>query len=226
MKIRDLPTHSRPREKLIEKGSAALSDTELLALILRTGYQGKSAKEVAQRILTKYSLKQLIQMPLSNLLRIKGIGRSRAAIISVINEIHQRTHSSNLQHQINNASDVVKVCHFLRHKKREYLVTLCLNARNELIQSETISIGTLTTGLVHPREVFLPAIKLNTARVIAVHNHPSGDEQPSQEDHTVTQRLVRAGRILGIEFVDHIIITAEHYFSFREESPQLFIAKN
>lgn len=215
VKIKDLPKHKRPREKLLEKGANALKDHELLAILLRTGYQGKSAIEVAKRILKTTPFKKLTNLPIEDLAKLKGVGKSRAAIIASSFAIGKRTYQKDNSIIIKTPEDAVKVVSFLKNKKREYLVAIYLNARKQLITTKTISIGTLTTNLVHPRELFRPAIQNNAASVIIAHNHPSGDTQPSFEDKKVTQKLIKAGKILGIILDDHIIITKNNHTSLK-----------
>lgn len=205
-KIKDLPKFSRPREKLFEKGPDALKDHELLAILLRTGYQGKSAIEVAKRILKTTKLENLPRLTPEELAKLKGVGKSRASIISAAIALSRRIFNFNTGITINTPDDVVKVTSTLLDKKKEYLVILCLDARNRLIKKHTISVGTLTSNLVHPREVFTPAIQNNAAQLIIVHNHPSGDSQPGKEDIEITKKLIEAGRILDIDILDHIII--------------------
>ena len=217
MRIKDLPRFNRPREKMAERGSSSLTDAELLAILLRTGYQGKSAVEVAHRILQKTPLEKLIQMSPADLARIKGVGESRAATITATLEISRRINSNDQAITIREAADVVKIVHPITTKKREHLVALYLDARDRLIRSQTISVGTLTDGLVHPREIFGPALKCHAARLIVAHNHPSGNPTPSDADHIVTRRLKAAADLLGIQFIDHVIVTKNGYFSFRRE---------
>lgn len=216
-KIKDLPKFKRPREKLFEKGPDALKDYELLAILLRTGYQGKSALEVAKRILRTTKLKGLPALSPQELSKLKGVGKSRASTISAAIAFSRRIFNIDKNTTITTPEDVAKVTSFLRNKKREYLVVLCLNARNQLIKKHTISLGTLTDNLVHPREVFIPAIKNHAAEVIIVHNHPSGNLEYTSEDVEVTRRLVEAGDILGIEVQDHIIVSKNGYVSLKNK---------
>lgn len=215
MKIKDLPKFKRPREKLFEKGSAALKDYELLAILLRTGYQGKSAIDVAKRILNTIPLNKLVKLSPQEISKIKGIGKSRAAIISAAFTLNQRLLNQNQASVIHTPEDVVKVVHYLANKKREHLVGLYLSGNNELITTKVISVGTLTENLIHARELFSPAIKYHAAQVILVHNHPSGSLKPSKEDIKITQQLSEAGKLLDIELADHVIICNKGYFSFK-----------
>jgi len=215
-KIKDLPKHKRPREKLFEKGANALKDYELLAILLRTGYQGKSAIEIAKRILKTTPFKKLVKLSIKDLSKLKGVGKSRAATIASSFAIGKRTYQENNSIIISSPEDAVKVVSFLKNKKRECLVAIYLNARKQLITTKTISIGTLTANLIHPRELFKPALKYNAASVIIAHNHPSGDTKPSIEDKRITQKLIKAGKLLGIKLEDHIIITKNNFTSLKE----------
>lgn len=217
-KIKDLPKFARPREKLFEKGSDALKDHELLAILLRTGYQGKSALEVAKRILDTTKLENLSKLSLLELAKIKGVGKSRASIISASIALSKRIFKVEKNITIRNPEDVVKVVNYLRDKKREYLVALYLNASNQLIKSQVISIGTLNESLVHPREIFLPAIKNHSNSIILVHNHPSNSTAPSLEDIQITKKITEAGTIMGIEVIDHIVITNSSWSSLKGKS--------
>jgi DNA repair protein RadC len=216
-KIKDLPEHKRPREKLFEKGTDALKDYELLAILLRTGYQGKSALEVAKRILKSLPFKKLVKLSINDLSKLKGVGKSRAAAIASAFAIGKRTYMEDNSIIINSPEDAVKVVSFLKDKKREYLVAIYLTARKKLITTKIISIGTLTANLIHPRELFKPALEHNAASIIIAHNHPSGDQKPSTEDINVTKQLKKAGQILGIDLIDHLIITKNNFSSLRIE---------
>lgn len=206
-----------PREKISEKNATVLKDYEVLAVLLRTGYRGKNVFKLAKEILRKYSLKEIGESSFQRLVKIKGIGQSRASVIIAALELGRRVFLKEKDVVIATPEDVVKVTNDLRYKKREYLVGLYLNARNSLITKQTISIGTLNANLVHPREVFIPALKHYAAQVIIVHNHPSGNPQPSEEDIRVTQRLVKAGELIDIEVIDHIIVSGNDYFSFKRK---------
>lgn len=209
MKIKNLPKHERPREKLIEKGATALKDKELLAILLGTGRAGKNVIEVAAEILVKYKMKKLLALPYSEMAKIKGIGPAKATALLSAFELTKRAlevEDNNLP-TINNAKDAVAQFQELRTAKKEHFVALYLNARNQLIHKETISIGILNASLVHPREVFKPAIEYLAASVILAHNHPGGETEPSRADEKITERLREAGKLLGIDVKDHIIIT-------------------
>jgi len=217
MKIKDLPKFKRPREKLFEKGPASLKDYELLAILLRTGYLGKSAIEIAKRIINSLSLDKLAKLSPQEISKIKGIGKSRAATITAAFSLFSRYSTNQNNLTITSASDASKIVQYLATKKKEYFIGIYLDGRDQLIDTKIISIGTLTENLVHPREVFLPAITQHAASLYVAHNHPSNDPEPSEYDLIVTKRLVKSGRILGISLIDHLIITKDKYFSFKEK---------
>jgi len=219
MKIKDLPKSDRPREKLIAKGADNLKDSELLAILLRTGTKGKNVIEIASQILSKYSKKRLLQMTYEDLSKISGIDSAKATTLLAAFELSKRAlevNDTNLP-VISDAKDAVAQLSDMRDLKKEHLVALYLNAKNQLVHKETISMGTLNANLVHPREVFEPALKYSAAQIIAAHNHPSGDPKPSEDDLEVTKRLTEAGKMMGIELMDHVIVSKNSHFSFKEE---------
>jgi len=211
--IKNLPKHEQPREKLIEKGAINLRDSELMAILLRTGIEGKDVIKVSEEILQKFPKKKLLALDYKKLSEIKGIGPGKACLLLAAFELTKRAleHEDNNLPTINNAKDAVAQLQELRTAKKEHFVVLYLNARNQLIHKETISIGTLNASLVHPREVFKPAIDHLVASIIVAHNHPSGDAEPSRADEQLTGRLREAGKLIGIEVIDHIIITNKSY---------------
>ena len=214
-KIKNLPKHEQPREKLIEKGVENLRDSELMAVLLRTGIEGKNVIEVSEEILRKFPKKKLLSLDFKNLSKIKGIGPGKACLLLSAFELTKRAlevEDNNLP-TINSAKDAVAQLQELRTAKKEHFVVLYLNARNQLIYKETISIGTLNASLVHPREVFKPAIDHLAASIIVAHNHPSGGCEPSEADIMLTGRLSDAGKLLGIEVVDHLVITKSDFRS-------------
>ena len=219
MKIKDLPKIERPREKLVAKGAENLKDSELLAILLRTGRAGKNVIEIASQILAKHSKKRLLQMNYQDLLKISGIDSAKAVTLLAAFELSKRVLEVNdtSSPTISNAKDAVAQLTDLRDLKKEHFVVLYLNARNQLVHKETVSIGTLNANLVHPREVFEPAIKHSAANIIVAHNHPSGDSKPSEDDLKITKRLIEAGKIMGIEIADHIIVAKNSHLSFKEE---------
>ncbi len=219
MKIKDLPKIERPREKLVAKGAENLKDSELLAILLRTGKTGKNVIEIASQILTKHSKKRLLQMTYEDLLKIGGIDSAKATTLLAAFELSKRAmevNDTNLP-TISTPKDVVAQLTELRNNKKEHFVVLYLNAKSQLVHKETISMGTLNANLVHPREVFEPALKHSAADIMVAHNHPSGDPKPSEDDLEVTKRLTEAGKMMGIEVLDHVIIATNSVFSFKDE---------
>ena len=219
MKIKDLPKVDRPREKLVAKGAENLKDSELLAILLRTGKAGKNVIEIASQILSKYSKKRLLQMTYQDLVKIGGIDSAKATTLLAAFELTKRAlevNDTNLP-TISNAKDAVAQLTDIRDLKKEHFVVLYLNAKNQLVHKEIISMGTLNANLVHPREVFEPALKHSTAQIVVAHNHPSGDPKPSENDIEITKRLTEAGKMMGVEVMDHVIVSKNGHFSFKEE---------
>ncbi len=219
-KIKDIPKVDRPREKLIKSGAKFLKDYELLAIFLNTGTKGKNVLEVAQDILSNYPKKKLLGLDFAQFKKINGIGPAKATQILAAFEFAGRVlevDSSGTLPIVQTKKDIIAQISFLREHKKENFVVLYLNSRNELLNKETISVGTLNASLVHPREVFEPAARYFAAQIILAHNHPSGDSAPSEDDLDLTKRMVEAGKILGIEVIDHVIISNLNSFSFKEK---------
>jgi DNA repair protein RadC len=215
--IRDMALVERPRERLEKLGAEALKDPELLAIVLRTGYRGHGVLSVAEDLLSTQPLAELLTMPLARMRGLRGMGFSRAAVLIAAGELHRRAQKksgSNLP-IIQSMNDIVAQAVELRDKKREHLMAFFLNARHQMIARDVISIGTLTASLAHPREIFTPAIGKAAASVILVHNHPSGDPSPSEEDVRLTKRITQAGHIMGIDLLDHLIIAENGCYSFK-----------
>ena len=215
MKIKELPKIERPREKLIRYGSQKLSNLELLAIILGSGKKGENVLHLAKKILKKFPKDQLSNTSIKRLIEVEGIGDTKACQIIACFELGKRFLKNKTISLVMTPKDVWNEMKEVRSNKKEYFVVFYLDSRNQLIKKEIISIGTLNTSLVHPREVFEPAIKNFTSQIIISHNHPSGENQPSDEDIQITKRLIEAGKILGIEIIDHVIVTSESYFSFQ-----------
>jgi DNA repair protein RadC len=213
--IRDMPVVERPRQRLQKLGVEALREEELLALVFGTGYKGHSALDVARTVLARYPLNRLLSLTPLELQRIKGVGESRAARLLAGQELCRRLRQEDTAPTLRSVNDVVSQALELRDKKKEHLMAFFLNARHQLLAKEIISIGTLTASLAHPREIFFPAIGKAAAGVILVHNHPSGNPAPSEEDIRLTRRVSQAGQILGIDLLDHLIIAAEGCYSFK-----------
>ena len=214
--LHDLPKEERPRERLVKFGEQALSAQELLQLILGRGIAGESVVVTAQKLLTQFgSLQKLSEASVEELSSIKGIGLAKAAQIKATFEISRRLSTQTSPYKSKELTDPEKVFKFMRGKikdyKKERLYVISLNTRSWTVNE--VSVGTLDSSIAHPREAFSEAIKSNASSVIFVHNHPSGDTEPSQEDIELTRQLVEAGKLLGIEVLDHIVITANDFRS-------------
>ena len=219
--IHDLPKPERPRERLKKLGPEALSAQELLALVIGRGIPKKSVMTIAQELLAKFgNIKAISQATLEELSQIKGIGLAKAAQIKACFELGKRQELElELEDiDIKNPQSVVKALQAkIKDKAKEHFKLILLNTRNKIIGISTVSIGTLDSSLVYPREGFNEAIAHNAYSVILAHNHPSGDPEPSEDDITITRRLIEAGKILGIEVTDHVIIAKNGFFSFKEK---------
>lgn len=215
-RITELPSEDRPRERLIEHGPDALKNAELLAIILNTGYKDEGVLELASRILSEYGSKGIAsERNVRRLMGELGIPQVKASQIVACFELGRRFFKEDTGRMpvIRGAEDVHEYLKDMRNLKKEVFRGLYLNTRNKLIHDEVISIGTLDANLVHPREVFGPAIEFAAAAIIVAHNHPSGDPTPSAEDRAVTERLTQAGKLLGIEVLDHVIVGKEGFAS-------------
>ena len=212
--IKDLPTFNRPREKMAAQGPEALSDQELLAIILGSGVKGKNVFHVARGILQTID-KQGGKIELKSLLAIEGIGLAKACQVVASLEFARRQSAKGLL-VIQKAQDVLPLIMPIADKKQEHFICLSLNGANEVIGNRVVTVGLLNSSQVHPREVFAEVISDRAASVILAHNHPSGVLKPSLEDITINQQLIDAGKILGITVLDHIIITKKGYLSFKE----------
>ena len=212
--IKSIPKFDRPREKLHKRGMKSLSDLELLAVILGSGTKGKDVFKVSKEML-KILRQDFNNISFEKLKSIEGVGDAKASQILAAIEFARRFLTKD-EFKINSAEDVVSIAEELKTKKQEYFLTLTLDGSNTLIQKRIVFIGTLNESLVHPREVFADAITDRAASIIFVHNHPSGTVNPSKEDIAITDRLVRVGKLVGINVLDHIIISRKGYFSFSE----------
>ncbi len=219
-RITDWPEGERPREKLMNLGPSVLTDAELVAILLRTGSHRQTALDLAKLLLTRYGqLPDLSVMEYQEFFRIKGIGPAKAITLIAAFEIARRIASAARPRRVKFTGPEEVFQRFeplLGHLKKEVFMILALNSANLLIREIKISEGILNSSLVHPREVFKQAILESAASIILIHNHPSGEVQPSQEDKAITRRLVESGRLLDIPVLDHIIIGQGCYFSFRD----------
>jgi DNA repair protein RadC len=216
-KIKDLPKIERPREKLIQYGPGRLSNTELLAIVLRTGKKGENVVDLANKILKKYKAESLPILSYQELKDCSGLGPAKACEIIACFELGKRLLKGKISELFLKPEDIWKELKDIREYKKEHFLVFFLDARNQEIKREIVSVGSLTANLVHPREVFEPAVKNLAAQVILAHNHPSGDPEPSKDDLEINKRLVEAGKILGIEIIDHIIVTKNGFFSFKDK---------
>lgn len=221
--VRDLPISERPRERLLKLGSEALSSQEVLALILGRGTKGESVIRIAEELIHKFgNLKNIASASVEELTHITGIGPAKATQIKAAFELGRRLEEpvdETPRTTVKSPENVFKsVKNQLKGKKKEHFLVLSLDTRNHLIKTHPISIGSLDSSIVHPREVFKEVISDSAASVIFVHNHPSGDPSPSEDDVKLTKRLVEVGEILGIEVLDHIIICDRKYLSMKEKN--------
>jgi len=219
--IKDLPFEERPREKLRLLGANSLSNTELLGVLLRTGNRRESAIHLAERLLSSAGgLSTLPEFTLEELQQFKGIGLAKAVQIKAALELGKRiaTFISDDRAVATSPAQVVQLfMEELRYQKKEYFMLLLLDTKNRVISREQVSVGSLNASIVHPREIFSIPVKKSASSLILVHNHPSGDPSPSKEDQEVSKRLVEAGKLLGIEVKDHLIVGDGCYFSFKEK---------
>ncbi len=221
-RIKDIPRIERPREKLQKYGPGKLSNSELLAILLGTGIKGTNVVELANKILKKFGGNKIADLSFEDLKNFSGLGPAKACEIVACFELGKRLLKDKKSVLILSPEAVWQELKDIRDHKKEHFVVFYLDSRNkeigrEEIKREIISIGSLNANLVHPREVFEPAIKNLAAQIIVAHNHPSGDTRPSEDDMAITKRLVEAGKILGIEIIDHIIVSQKGFLSFSEK---------
>ena len=224
--IHDLPLEERPRERLVRFGEHSLSIQELLQLILGRGIAGESVAVTAQKLLTHFgSLQKLSEASIEELSQVRGIGLAKACQIRACFEIARRTYNNNQTAKAKrktktllSAEDVYKLVRSkLKIYSKEHFFVLSFDTRSKLLGIDEISVGTLNANLVHPRETFEAAIHRHGIQVIIVHNHPSGDPNPSEDDLTITKQLIESGKILDIEVIDHIIVSRDSFVSLREK---------
>jgi DNA repair protein RadC len=217
--IKQLPPELRPRERLLAAGPSALSDGELLGLLFGIGSREKTAVELAGEVISEAGgLHGLYDVSVHELVEINGIGEAKACVILAAVELGRRIGQVRNPGRpvISSPADVERLLRGrIANLDRENFVVMLLNTKNEVIETSTVSVGTLSASLVHPREVFKPAIRASAASVVLAHNHPSGKVEPSREDREVTRRLSEAAGILGVEVLDHVIV-GDGYFSMKE----------
>ncbi len=221
--VRDLPSNERPREKLVLYGAGCLSNAELLAILLRTGTREESVLRIAEHVLATYKdvgIAAMTHASVTELAGIHGMGTAKAAAVLAAVEFGRRLSQKTAEkiEIIHGPEDVVRFAmpHF-RYEQKEHFAVLLLNTKNHILAMQDISIGSLTASIVHPREVFQAAVRYAAASMILLHNHPSGDPSPSREDISVTQRLVKAGKIMDIPVLDHIILGDQNFVSMKEK---------
>jgi len=220
MKIKSLPSEERPREKLIKHGPKILTDSELLAIILRTGNKKESVLGLSNKLFNKYNLKSLSRIKISSLKKQLGIGDAKACQIIACFELGKRLASFKEDKRpiIKNVKDIAKLfVPEMGSLEKEHFKGVYLDSRKRIIKQENIFIGSLNESIVHPREIFKIALDENAAAIIILHNHPSGDPTPSSYDIEMTKELVKAGELLGIPILDHVIIAGKKYVSLKEK---------
>ncbi len=219
--IKEIPIEERPRERFLKYPKAAISNHELIAIILRTGSRQESVIDLAKRVLYRYdNLKALSNAPIKDLMKIRGIGTSKAIELLAAFELGKRVIKESFVSQVKLHSPE-SIFLFLKDdlemKTQEHFVALYLNTKGELVKKETLFIGSLNSSLIHPRELFKHAVINSAATIIVAHNHPSGDPTPSKQDIDITRILYKNGKMMDIELLDHIIIGKDRYYSFKEK---------
>ena len=214
--MQDLPKIERPREKLARYGPGKMLESELLAILLGTGVRGSGVLDVSKNILKKFPQGALAQATVEDLSETFGLGEAKACEIVACFELGRRILKDKKANLYLSPQDVWESLRDIRDSKKEHFVVFYLDTNHQEIMREIISVGILNANLVHPREVFEPAVKHVAAQIIIAHNHPSGSTQPSNEDIDVTKRLADAGKLLGIEVLDHVIVTRHNFFSLKE----------
>ncbi len=217
MPIKDMHKIEQPREKLERYGAGKLSDAELLAILLRTGPAGTGVLELSKKILHQFKDSLLAKADLEELQSIHGLGSAKACEIVACFELGRRLLRGKKAALILSPREVWEELKDIRDHKKENFVVFYLDTQNQLVKREVVSVGTLNGSLIHPREIFEPAVKYLASHIIVAHNHPSGSLEPSDEDLAVTQRLRHAGRVLGIEVIDHVIVTSRGFASLKDK---------
>ncbi|MEG0297092.1 MAG: DNA repair protein RadC [Clostridium sp.] len=222
IKLKDMPIFERPREKLLALGVESLTNSELLAIILKTGAKGENVVSLSNRVLTEFDgLDGILSAGYDDITQIKGIKESKASQILALGELYKRFHTLRSQRQnfkVTCPKDIAELLYNeMGYNNQEVLKLIMLNTKNIVIGKKDIFKGSLNSSIVHPREVFSEALKRNSASIIVCHNHPSGDPSPSKEDINITVRLAECGKIMGIDLLDHIIIGSNKFISLKEK---------
>lgn len=220
--IRDVPSAERPRERVLKEGSATvLSNSELLAILLRSGTRKESVLQLSQRLLNHFNgVRMLSEATVKEMVKLNGIGEAKAVEVLSAIELGKRVNQLQMPERTaihSPEAGAELVMDEMRFLSQEHFVCLYLNTKNQVLQRKTVFIGSLNASIVHPREVFKEAFRYSAASVICFHNHPSGDPSPSREDIAITQRLVECGQMLGIEVLDHIVIGDRKFISLKEK---------
>lgn len=221
MNIKAIPSLERPREKLSSYGVEQLSNSELMAIVIQTGSRQKSALQLAESIIHMYhdGIGGLNNTTIEELMKVSGVGLAKACQITAAVELGKRVNKTEIK-ILGEVCSPLKVANFfqseLKHNNKEQFIAVFLNTKNKITSYEVISVGSLSASIVHPREVFNRAIKKSAASIILVHNHPSGNPKPSNEDIKITERLTKVGEVVGIKILDHLIVSGENYYSFKE----------
>lgn len=214
--IHDLPKIQQPRERLKALGPSNLDTDELIALILGTGTKDLNVKALASQLIKQFPLAKLLDASVTDLTRFKGLGPVKAGKLIACLELAKRAYAAQPAKYVNSPQTVCQEVADIRNDRKEHLIALYLNARHELVDKQTLAIGNLNQAILEARDVFAPAFLSPSAYIILVHNHPSGDPNPSDADAVLTQRLIKAGELLGIKILDHIVVTRDDFFSFKE----------
>lgn len=216
--IKKLPTSVRPREKLTQQGVSNLDDSELIAILLGSGNKNRNVIEMSQYVLSSHPLDQLKDISYDQLIKLDGINISKACTLLATAELGRRMYFKTSTHTfITSPEDAYRRVQFLAQKRSEHVVALYLNARNEVIHEEVLTIGLVDASLIHAREVFAPAIEYRASYIILAHNHPSGSLEPSHEDIQSTSKLREGAAILGLQILDHLIVSKEGWISLKQQ---------
>ena len=220
-KIKEIPKKERPRERLKEVGVENLSDKELISIILKTGTKEKNVSDLALELLNKYSLSDLKNITINNLIKIKGIGEVKAIELISSIELGKRIFlkEKTKKKELTSPKEIYEYTKYLFHnKKQEYFYALYFNSKQQLLSTKLLFIGTINQSITHPREVFKEAYLLSASSIICLHNHPSNDTTPSKADISFTKVLIEIGKIQNIPILDHIIVGDDNYYSFYEHN--------
>lgn len=217
-RLKDIDRIEQPREKLAAYGAEKLTDVDLMAIILRTGMQGRSVVEVSKKLLRQFPGTSLANAAVADIAKLPGIGTVKAQELVACFELGRRFLKDKQVELVLSPRVVWEKMEGIRSSKKEHFVVFFLDTQSQLIHKDTVSVGTLNASLIHPREVFEPAVRHVASHIIVAHNHPSGGLEPSSEDRVVTRRLKEAGVLLGIQLIDHVIVTFTSYYSFKEQN--------